>query len=470
VLKAALASASGTGWATAAPAEAEVPAVRAMVGDVKAGSAVVWAQVGGPTDRVDLEVEVGGRVQRFSSSSARPGPGATWQWRVPLPSDALASARVVAGHGDAQVRFRTAPSVDRPVRIGWSGDIVGQGFGIDEARGGLFAFGPVAEEAFDFFILAGDTVYADQPLPPSLPLPDGTRWRNRVTPAKRTVAQSLDAFCGQYAYNWLDPLYAAAWATTPVVPMWDDHEVLNNWYPGERIDDPRYATDDVTQLADLGWRALRASLPIDAPPHRLDRAIGYGPRLDVFVLDARTFRGSNRLGPDQPMLGRPQVQRLLEGLQASRAQWRVVAVDTPLTLMIGDGPGAMEGFADGTAGPPRFRETELRPLFRAIPPNTVFVTADVHYAAAHVYDQASRFWEFVAGPLHAGQFGPAELDPTFGPRLVYANRQPGDPLNVAPHSGSTSYGAIEVTSDGDMVVTLKDGAGAQLFRRTIHPA
>ena len=45
--------------------------------------------------------------------------------------------------------------------------------------------------------------------------------------------------------------------------------------------------------------------------------------------------------------------------------------------------------------------------------NTVWLTADVHYTAAHYYDPNKAqfqdfdpFWEFVSGPLHAGTFGP----------------------------------------------------------------
>ena len=53
----------------------------------------------------------------------------------------------------------------------------------------------------------------------------------------------------------------------------------------------------------------------------------------------------------------------------------------------------------------------------------VWLTADVHYTAAHRYDpnraqfqDFAPFWEFVSGPLNAGTFGPNELDATFGPR------------------------------------------------------
>ena len=56
----------------------------------------------------------------------------------------------------------------------------------------------------------------------------------------------------------------------------------------------------------------------------------------------------------------------------------------------------------------------------------MWLTADVHYTAAHYYDPNKAqfqdfepFWEFVSGPLHAGTFGPDALDNTFGPQLRY---------------------------------------------------
>jgi phosphodiesterase/alkaline phosphatase D-like protein len=56
--------------------------------------------------------------------------------------------------------------------------------------------------------------------------------------------------------------------------------------------------------------------------------------------------------------------------------------------------------------------------------NTVWLTADMHYTAAHYYDpdramfsDFEPFWEFVSGPLHAGSWDPAALDNTFGPEV-----------------------------------------------------
>ena len=55
----------------------------------------------------------------------------------------------------------------------------------------------------------------------------------------------------------------------------------------------------------------------------------------------------------------------------------------------------------------------------------------MHYTAAHYYnpDKAQfqdfePFWEFVSGPLHAGTFGPNDLDNTFGPEVKFIKTTP----------------------------------------------
>src|SRR5262249_59060095 len=74
--------------------------------------------------------------------------------------------------------------------------------------------------------------------------------------------------------------------------------------------------------------------------------------------------------------------------------------------------------------------------------NTVWVTADVHYAAAHYYDpnkaafqDFNPFWEFVSGPIHAGTFGPNDLDMTFGPEVKYIKAPPAGQGNLPPPAG-----------------------------------
>ena len=110
--------------------------------------------------------------------------------------------------------------------------------------------------------------------------------------------------------------------------------------------------------------------------------------------------------------------------------------------------------------------------------NTVWITADVHYTAAHYYDPNKAafqdfdpFWEFVSGPIHAGTFGPNSLDNTFGPQLVYVRaptKEQGQ--NLPPSEGMQFFGhvAIDGTSQ-QMTVTLKDVDDRPLWAKTLDP-
>src|SRR5205085_1081988 len=76
----------------------------------------------------------------------------------------------------------------------------------------------------------------------------------------------------------------------------------------------------------------------------------------------------------------------------SRATWKVIASDMPLSLIVYDDAAHKKGseaFAQGD-GPPRGRELEIADILRFIKTsgvtNTVWLTADVHYAAAHYYN------------------------------------------------------------------------------------
>lgn len=450
------------------------PAPPLMLGDPSPTSIGVWSQADLDLDLRTWRVEVvgPGRPIRFNGA-VRPQVGGAMSLRLDdLRAGAGYQVRVVFDGPDgstepALATFR-APGDARPVRIGWSGDLCGQGFGIDPSRGGLFVFDTLAQEPLDAFVLAGDTVYADQPIEPRKVLPDGTVRNQLVTPAKAKAADTLEAFRGQYRYNWLSESYRRLWGQTPVVAVWDDHEVLNNWCPDQDLQDPRYpGLDRTSELAALGYRALRESLPIGSGPDRLFRHLPFGPYLDLFVLDGRSHRGDNRIEARGRLLGQVQLEWFTQALRRSRARWKVVVCDTPLGLVVPDGPGRVDGFAEGGPGKPRFRERELAGLYaaaRARVEELVVLTADVHYAAHHLYRPPGlTVHEFVAGPLHAGQFGPQVLDPTFGSEVLYANRSPGDPQNLAPTPQTTSYGVVEAGPRG-LSVALRDGGGRSLHQ------
>jgi alkaline phosphatase D len=391
-------------------------------------------------------------------------------------------------------RFRTAPVRSRDITLAWSADTVGQGWGINLEFGGLRLYETMLRHAPDVFVHSGDMIYADNPLRPEVTLADGGVWQNLVTPAKSKVAETLDEFRGNYAYNLLDAHMRRFNAAVPLVAQWDDHEVMNNWHPGMPLEaDTRYTGKSIALLAARAKRAMFEYVPVRPHPdeaERVYRSIAYGPALELFVLDARSYRGPNTANR-QPsasavtaMLGRRQLDWLKGALRASRARWRIIASDMPIGLMVRDvdrgGQPAFEAFANGD-GPPLGRELELAELFSFLKAegirNTVWITADVHYAAAHHYapERAAfadflPFWEFVAGPLNAGSFGPVPLDRTFGPTVRFESATPGMPQNRPPSDGHQFFGTLRVDGSTNWLsASLFNLAGERVYSVDLEP-
>lgn len=386
-------------------------------------------------------------------------------------------------------RLRTAPDRARDVLVTWSGDVCGQGWGIDTARGGMKGWETIRALDPDLFIHSGDVIYADNPVAAEVKLEDGTLWKNLVTPEKSKVAETLAEFRGNYAYNLLDENLRRFSSQVPVLFQWDDHETLNNWYPHEILADPRYQEKSVDLIAARARRAFLEYTPLrpsPEDPERIYRSYSYGPSLEVFLLDCRSYRGPNtpnrqtQAGPETEFLGSRQVDWLKKRLRASRATWKLIACDMPIGLVVGDTGGNFEAVAQGN-GPALGRELEIAGLLRFIRDqkvrNTVWVTADVHYAAAHYYDPSRArfqeflpFWEFVAGPLHAGTFGPGTLDDTFGPQLKFSAIPPGTRGNRPPSDGLQFFGALRIDGKTEVLTaSLRNTAGQVLYQVDLNP-
>ncbi|MBB4230918.1 alkaline phosphatase D family protein [Rhizobium mongolense] len=391
-------------------------------------------------------------------------------------------------------QFRTAPSNRRTIRFAWSGDTAGQGWGIDDE--GMRTYQTIAYHRPDFMIHSGDTIYADNPMPDEIRLRDGGLWKNRiVTEEKRDIAQTLDQFRGQWKYNLLDEHVKELNAVCPVIYQWDDHEVLNNWSPSTDLrGNERYKEKSVSTLATRASRAFHEMTPIRyiaAEPGRVYRKVSYGPLLDIFFVDLRSYRGPNDHGLDPVLsatsriLGEGQVAWLKRELVRSTATWKVIACDMPVGLVIWDDYGKRQGsesFSNGDNGAPLGRELEFADLLRFIRDaaisNIVWLTADVHYTAAHYYNPAKAkfpeflpFWEFVSGPLHSGTYGAQELDMTFGPDVRFIKAAPGGAdSNLPPSAGLQFFGLVEIDGQTEqMTVRLMDRNDTELWRTVIDP-
>ncbi len=506
-----------SGVALSFPALAQAPAVITsermrpqiasgiQIGDVTADRAMLWSRSDRParlvveraykadfSDAMRIRGPLALETSDFTSRVDLTGLANDREVFVRVMFESLASERTlsepIAG------RFLTMPNQRRDVTFAWSGDTAGQGWGINKDWGGMKCYEAVRRDRPDFFIHCGDTIYADGPIAAEVKQADGTVWKNLVTEEVSKVAETLKEFRGRYAYNLMDDNIRRMSAEVPQVWQWDDHEVNNNWSDSKDLSADKRYTEKNEQL--LVARATRAFLEY-APlryhgadeSERVYRKISYGPLLDVFVLDMRSYRGANSYnrqeqpGPDAAFLGPQQLAWLKDGLARSKAQWKVVSADMPLSLLVDDGKDAQgrpmfEAVANGD-GPVLGREFEFADLLSTLKKrkvkNVVWITADVHYCAAHYYDPAKAqfrdfdpFWEFVGGPIHAGGFGPNVLDNTFGPQLMY-QKAPGK-ANASPSEGGQFYGLVNIDAKtGALKVQLKDLNAAVLYEKTLAP-
>ncbi|NNJ04575.1 alkaline phosphatase [Streptomyces sp. PKU-MA01144] len=504
VLRGSLAASAALTVGAAAPAQAlrgrPGAAWGVQAGDVTASSGLVWVRSDRPA-RMIVETsatESFRHARRWHGPLLGPGTDFTGTTALRgLPAGEQIHYRVTLADPDDPRRtgepvhgtFRTAPARRRAgVRFLWSGDIAGQGWGINPDIGGFRAFEEMRRLDPDFFLCSGDTVYADGPLVPSVTLPDGRVWRNLMTEEKAKVAETLAEYRGTFRYNLLDENVRRFNAQVPTVVQWDDHEVRNNWYPGQLLDDPRYTEKDVDVLAARSLRAFGEYFPVSTlrpggREGRVYRVVRYGPLLDVFVLDMRTYRNANSPGRQADdatgILGVEQLAWLKRELSRSRAVWKVIASDLPLGLVVPDGAANFEAVAQGDPGAPLGREMQVAELLRFVKhrriTGTLWLTADVHHTSAQHYDPAGAafkdfapFWEFVSGPLAAGGFPANALDGTFGPERVFV-RAP-ERANVSPMESPQHFGEVEIDgASGELTVRLRTEGGTVLFSRVLRP-
>jgi len=396
-------------------------------------------------------------------------------------------------------KFMTAERADsrRSIRFCWSGDTAGQGWGVppfndtSSANSGMKSYAAMLSHDPQFFVHSGDQIYADGPIQESVTLDDGSIWRNLVTRAKSKVAETTQDFRENYYYNYIDANMRSFHSQVPVYYQWDDHEVINNWYPGEILTDDRYTEKNVSVLAARSKRAMFECNPLrpnTADPLRVYRVVNRGPLLDLFFLDLRSYRGANSLNrqtessADTDFLGAAQIDWLKQSLLASTATWKIICSDMPLGIIVTKwGTEIAENGANGDDGAPLGRELELAGLLKFIKDaqikNLQFITADVHYCASIRYNPEKAgfkdfnpFWEHISGPLHAGTFPPGKLDGTFGPEQVFCGVPDDLKANRPPSEDYQFFGKIDIDAQTEaMTVSHYNSANTLLWSKVFPP-
>jgi alkaline phosphatase D len=197
-------------------------------GDVSVDSGVVWARTDRPA-RMQIEIATTDSfkdVRQGVFVDALPESDFTAKALIEdLPSEQeifyrirfqdLSSPTILS---EPMVgRLRTAPRDRRSVSFIWSGDTAGQGWGIDESRGGMRTYATMLRNRPDFFIHNGDNIYSDNPIVAEQRMPNGEVWKNLVVEEKAKPAETLAEYRGNYKYNLLDKNVRAFNLEVPVL-------------------------------------------------------------------------------------------------------------------------------------------------------------------------------------------------------------------------------------------------------------
>ncbi|MBA3750519.1 MAG: alkaline phosphatase D family protein [Nitrosopumilus sp.] len=394
-------------------------------------------------------------------------------------------------------KFITAPiqngdfnnNSTKEIRFIWGADLGGQNYCRNEMNNGYKIFESMQSLNPHFFIANGDMIYADGICTAEGPVDDNNMtWKNIPGDFKSIRDPSVNwenssevekIFVDHWKYNRNDPYLQNFLKNTSMYSQWDDHEVINdfgakwpywNLFNIEREGYPNIVKEGLSAFSH--YSPIKTST-IEDNSNGIYRSFNWGKPLDLFILDARSYRDQNHVvdTPDnnKTLIGNSQLEWLKQGLLNSNATWKIVSSDVPISIPTGSNTSILgrDGWANGNetdySNYTGF-ERELNDLFGFIDENKlkniVFVTTDVHFPAFIKYDfdldndgNSTIIYELVSGPLSAFRGGVPfpVLDKSFNSTLLYGE---GDIFN---------FGYVKIIKDNDsnnhLIADIRDTNG-----------
>jgi alkaline phosphatase D len=280
-------------------------------------------------------------------------------------------------------------------------------FSCQEYSFGYFnAHKALAREDVDFVVNLGDYVYSDLSLAPPLGVRDP-----KFTFASFS-AVGKDEYRQLYKRYREDASLRKMHARFPMISLWDDHEVQNDFAGGDPAGGAVTGDPYTTARRNTGFDVFfeqMPTFPARRGGRRLYHSARFGRLVDLFVLDERQYRAAqpfrNVRGPGGPELGAPRdllgAQQLAfarGGIRRSKAAWKVIANQVVMMPIKLDGQ-TFDGF-DAWQGYPVEREALLQTIKGV--DDVVFVTGDYHaFIAGDVQtaDGTTVATEFVGGSI-----------------------------------------------------------------------
>ena len=471
-------------------------------GDVTNQSAIVWSRVNDQPAQMNVEYDTNANFSNPLSKAAQANsttdftaqakldglkPDTQYYYRVWFSasnivnntnsdtSNDLSATSDIAEQFEVGT-FRTAPSFNmtsnsssNAISFIWAADLGGQNYCRNADEGGYSIFKSMQSLSPDFFIANGDMIYADGACPTQGPVFNNSTnnqtitWTNIPADFKSIADPSVDwnnvtevrsIFLEHWKYNRNDTYIKEFLSNVSMYSQWDDHEIINDF--GSKWPDWNLFSTDregYPNIVKEGRNAFLYYSPVGSdnnnnndterdPDTHIYRSFNWGKDLDLFIIDARSYRSQNHIAdtPDsnKTMLGEEQLQWLKQELSNSNATWKVISSDVPISIPTGSNASILgrDGWANGneTNNYSYYTgfERELTDLLRFIDEqgmkNVVFITTDVHFPAFIRYNfdlnndgDMTEIHELVSGPISAFRLGVPfpQLDETFNPSLLY---------------------------------------------------
>jgi alkaline phosphatase D len=371
-------------------------------------------------------------------------------------------------------RFRTALPADskQPVKFAF--------FSCQDYTHGFYnAHEVMADGDYDFVVCLGDYIYDES----YHSVAGGTGVRDDLigkgepgyTSAIR-AGQTLADYRSKYALYRSDASLRKVHQNFPMVVLWDDHEVQDNYAGGAGADGGLPAVQQFARKRQAaGYKAFFENMPYYPPSKdRIYRSLQFGRTVELLVMDQRQYRADqpcdDAVAPacadysqSRPFLGRKQMDWVKGRLDKSTAAWKVMANEVMMmpAKVLGD---AYFTF-DSWQGYPGEREELLSHIRAKGIKDVVFVTGDIHtFIAGDVRtnlgagDPAAI--EFVGGSITSQGLGETDLDAGGGTVIRGNDAKPSTPgalidalrginrwVDVADfdHHG---FGAVKATQQG----------------------
>ncbi len=376
---------------------------------------IIWGVAGATGPASETTPVLAGPATDFTAKIDLQGllPSTTYAYRTRLADPAVPASFSLGPPGT----FRTAPLPNA------TADLV-MLFGADIATTGDFAiFDAMSGIGADLALLLGDCPYADG-------------------------ATTLAEYRAKHQLVRAEPQLQGFLRGTAIVPIWDDHEIVNDWD----------AATNPTLVAN-GRAVWKEYFPVRPAGDDTWRSLRFGTAAEFFILDTRTHRSADA-APDLPgktLLGAAQRSWLLGALAASTATFKFVVSSVPLRF------GTTN--KDHWQGAMHERRQILDWVAVQRIPGVIVLSGDQHWSAVHHHAEGVK--EFQACPLTASVRTPPAFPepevvaidavPSFGVLRVHALASPPRvDIEIRSAAGLIRTATVEAGLPGALRFTSDD--------------